>query len=147
MHDAGEQERQQHNHRSPGDGMFPQPEALLRDNDGVYGECFAHRFVPEVTIPPPQGVSLGDVPEKRRPALERRVEDPHCDESANSVCSTDRECRSAVGVEGDYDSGTKDSKRQRPVDDLGSQVFLRRMPIAWAEICRVEPMTTADVQP
>ena len=84
--------------------MFPKAEALLRDDDGMYCESFPHCFVPEVTIPPPQCVGLGDVSEKWRPVLERRVEDPHRDERAYSVCAANRERRSAEGVKGEYGS-------------------------------------------
>jgi len=101
MHDSRKQERQQHDYRSPGHGVFPEAQTLFRDENGVYGEGLPHRFVPEVAIPPPQGVSLSDVSEKRWPVLERGVEDPHCNERRNSVRTTDRECRSAIGIEGD----------------------------------------------
>ena len=127
--------------------MFPKAEALLRDDDGMYCESFPHCFVPEVTIPPPQGVSLGDVSEEWRPVLERRVKDPHRDECAYSVCAADRERRSAKGVEGEHGSQPEISERESAVEDLRSHVRFRWTPIAWSEIAGVEMSAVADIQP
>jgi len=145
MHDPREEERQQHNHRPPEYCVLPETQPLLRGDDGVDGERFAHRFVPEMAVPPPQSVRLGDVSEKRRPGLERRVEDPDCDERADGVCAADCQRGAAVGVEGDYGSQPEISERECAVEECGSHVRFRRVPVAGFEIFGVEAGAVADV--
>ena len=127
--------------------MFAQPEALLSQYDSVYGESFAHRFVPEVAVPPSQRVRFSDVAEQRRPALQWRVENADCNQGADGVCAANAQRRAAVGVEAQHCSKPYVTERESTVDDLRRHVRLRWLPVLGSYIRGIEAVAIAYEQP
>lgn len=103
--------------------------------------------MPEVAVPPPQGVGLREGAEEGRPGGGRGVEGADGDEGAESVRAVDDERGAGVRVEGEGGAEPEVAEREGAGEDLGEEVGVGGRPVGGGEGGRVEGFAGADVEP